>query len=378
MAIKRDYYEVLGVGRNASIDEVKKAYRKLAFKYHPDRNSDNGAAERFKEIQSAYEVLGDPEKRARYDQLGHAGVDGVFGQGGAGGFEGFGGFPFGDIFETFFGAGGQTAGRRRSPQRGADLRYDLSISFEDAVFGTDRELEIPRMESCHVCSGSGAQPGTERSRCTRCGGSGEIRRVQQSILGQFVNVTICGSCQGEGTVVSSPCSNCRGHRVERVVRRIKVAIPAGVDDGTQIRLTGEGEPGANGGPRGNLYVVVGVKPHRYFRREGNDIVMDLPINVAQAALGTEVEVPTVDGPSTLKIPAGTQPGRVLRMKSKGVPHLRASGRGDQLVQIIVRVPANMNDRQKKLMKQMAETFDGDVTPQENKGFFEKVKDAFGV
>ena len=211
MAIKRDYYEVLGVGRNASAEEIKKAYRKLAFQYHPDRNPDNGAAERFKEISSAYEVLSDPDKRSRYDQFGHAGVDGGFGAGGAGGFEGFGGFPFGDIFETFFGAGGRTSsGRRRAPQRGTDLRYDLSISFEEAVFGTDRDLEIPRMEVCHVCSGSGAEPGTQRTQCTRCGGSGEIRRVQQSILGQFVNVTVCNACHGEGSVVSSPCSTATG------------------------------------------------------------------------------------------------------------------------------------------------------------------------
>jgi molecular chaperone DnaJ len=380
MATKRDYYEVLGLGRGASPDEIKKAYRKLAMQYHPDRNPEVGAAEQFKEVKDAYEVLNDPEKRSRYDQFGHAGVDGGFGAGGMGGFEGFGGgFPFGDIFETFFGGGGAaSASRRRAPARGTDLRYDLTVEFEEAVFGTERELEIPRMEVCHVCSGSGAEPGTQPVACPKCNGSGEFRRVQQSILGQFVNVTMCNNCHGEGKVNANPCKNCSGQGRERVVRRIKVGIPAGVDDGSQIRLTGEGEPGANGGPRGNLYVVVDVKAHRYFRRESNDIVIDLPVNIAQAALGTEVEVPTVDGPAMLKIPAGTQSGRVLRLKGKGVPFLRDRGRGDQLVRIAVTIPAHLSEKQKKLMKELGETFGQDVTPQENKGFFDKVKDAFGV
>lgn len=378
MATKRDYYDVLGVGRGASAEEIKKAYRKLAMKYHPDRNAEDGAVQQFKEVQEAYEILVDPERRSRYDQFGHAGVDGNF-MGGMGGFEGFGGsgFPFGDIFETFFGAGGST-GRRRGPQRGTDLRYDLTIEFEEAVFGCERELEVPRMEVCHVCSGSGAEPGTQPVACTRCNGRGEIRRVQQSILGQFVNVTVCPACHGEGTVITSPCNNCHGQGREKVTRRIKVNIPAGIDDGSQIRLTGEGEPGSNNGPRGNLYVVVAVRQHRYFRREGNDIVIELPINVVQAALGTDVEVPTVDGPAPLKIPAGIQPGRVLRMKSKGVPHLRDQGRGDQLVRVSVVVPSSLSDKQKKLLKELGETFSHEVKPKENKGFFDKVKDAFGV
>lgn len=378
MATKRDYYDVLGVGRGASAEEIKKAYRKLAMKYHPDRNAEDGAVQQFKEVQEAYEILVDPERRSRYDQFGHAGVDGNF-MGGMGGFEGFGGsgFPFGDIFETFFGAGGST-GRRRGPQRGTDLRYDLTIEFEEAVFGCERELEVPRMEVCHVCSGSGAEPGTQPVACTRCNGRGEIRRVQQSILGQFVNVTVCPACHGEGTVITSPCNNCHGQGREKVTRRIKVNIPAGIDDGSQIRLTGEGEPGSNNGPRGNLYVVVTVRQHRYFRREGNDIVIELPINVVQAALGTDVEVPTVDGPAPLKIPAGIQPGRVLRMKSKGVPHLRDQGRGDQLVRVSVVVPSSLSDKQKKLLKELGETFSHEVKPKENKGFFDKVKDAFGV
>jgi len=380
MATKKDYYEVLGLGRNATPDEIKKAYRKLAMQYHPDRNSDHSAADQFKEVKEAYEVLNEPEKRSRYDQFGHAGVDGALGSSGMGGFEGFGGgFPFGDIFETFFGGGGASASaRRRAPGRGTDLRYDLTIEFEDAVFGTERELEIPRMEVCHICSGSGAEPGTQAVACPKCNGTGEFRRVQQSILGQFVNVTMCSNCKGEGKVNANPCKNCHGQGREKVVRRIKVGIPAGVDDNSQIRLTGEGEPGVNSGPRGNLYVVVEVKPHRYFRREANDIVIDLPVNIAQAALGSEVEVPTVDGPTVLKIPAGTQSGRVLRLKGKGVPFLRDRGRGDQLIRIGVTIPTNLTDKQKKLMKELGETFGQDVTPQENKGFFDKVKDAFGV
>lgn len=359
MAIKRDYYEVLGVGRNASTDEIKKAYRKLAFQYHPDRNPENGAEERFKEVKEAYEVLCDPEKRARYDQFGHAGVNGGFGMGGMGGYEGFGGgFPFGDIFETFFG-GGAAATRRRAPQRGSDLRYDLTVEFEEAVFGCEKDLKIPRMEVCHLCSGSGAEPGTQPTRCTRCNGEGQIRRVQQSILGQFVNVVLCSACQGKGTVIASPCNNCRGQGMERVTRQLRVTVPAGIDDGTQIRLTGEGEPGANGGPRGNLYVVVNVKPHEVFRREANDIVIDLPINMAQAALGDEIEVPTVDGPVTLKVPAGTQPGRVLRIRGKGVPYLRDHGRGDQQVRISVTVPTKLSDEQRELLKMLAESLKKD-------------------
>ena len=368
MAFKRDYYEVLGLSRNASADEIKKAYRKLAFQYHPDRNPDNGAADRFKEVKEAYEVLCDPEKRARYDQFGHAGVDGGFG---TGGFEGFGGgFPFGDIFETFFGGGAAaSAARRRAPQRGTDLRYDLTIEFEEAVFGCEKDLKIPRMEVCHVCSGSGAEPGTHPTRCSRCNGEGQIRRVQQSILGQFVNVVLCSACEGKGTVITSPCGNCHGTGMERVVRQIRVTVPAGIDDGTQIRLSGEGEPGANGGPRGNLYVVVSVKPHEIFRREANDIVIDLPINMAQAALGAEVEVPTVDGPTTLKIPAGTQPGRVLRIRGKGVPHLRDHGRGDQQVRISVAVPTRLSDEQRELLRRLAESFEKDS---EGDGILDKI------
>ncbi len=359
MAIKRDYYEVLGVGRNASADEIKKAYRKLAFQYHPDRNPDKGAADRFKEAAEAYEVLCDSDKRARYDQFGHAGVNGGFGSGGAGGFEGFGnGFPFGDIFETFFG-GGAASARRNSPQRGSDLRYDLTVEFEESIFGSERDLKIPRMESCHVCSGSGAEPGTQPTKCTRCNGEGQIRRVQQSMLGQFVNVVLCNACQGKGTVITSPCTNCHGQGMERVTRQLRITVPAGIEDGTQIRLSGEGEPGGNGGPRGNLYIVVSVKPHDLFRREANDIVIDLPINMAQAALGDEIEVPTVDGPATLKVPAGTQPNRVLRIKGKGVPYLRDRGRGDQLVRVSVTVPTKLSEEQRELLRRLEESFKKD-------------------
>jgi len=329
----------------------------LAFEHHPDRNRAQGAADRFIEVKEAYEILCDSDKRARYDQFGHAGVDGGFGSGGAGGFEGFGGgFPFGDIFETFFGGG---APHRNSPRRGSDLRYDLTVEFEESIFGCERDLRIPRMEGCHVCSGSGAEPGTQPTRCTRCNGEGQIRRVQQSMLGQFVNVVLCNACQGKGTVITSPCGNCNGQGMERVTRQLRITVPAGIDDGTQIRLSGEGEPGANNGPRGNLYVVVGVKPHDVFRREANDIVIDLPINMAQAALGDEIEVPTVDGPAILKVPAGTQPNRVLRIKGKGVPYLRDRGRGDQLVRVSVAVPTRLSEEQRELLRRLEDSFKKD-------------------
>ena len=319
MPTKKDYYEVLGVGRDASADDVKKAYRRLAMKFHPDRNKHDGAAEQFKEVKDAYEVLVDPEKRSRYDQFGHAGVDGNF-MGGMGGFRGLRRkrLPVWISSRPSSERAGTPAGGE-VPSAAPIFATSTTIEFEEAVFGCERELDVPRMEVCHVCTGTGAEPGTQPVSCTRCDGKGEICRVQQSILGQFVNVTVCPTCHGEGTVVTSPCKHCSGQGRERVTRRIRVSIPAGIDDGSQIRLTGEGEPGINSGPRGNLYVVVGVKPHRYFRREASDIVIDLPINLSQAALGAEVELPTVDGPASLKIPAGLQPGRVLRMKGKAYP-----------------------------------------------------------
>src|SRR5215469_15490833 len=299
---KRDYYEVLGVSRNASDDEVKRAFRRLAKQYHPDANKEQGAEARFIEINEAYEVLSDQQKRAAYDRYGHAAAAGSMG---GAGFADFSSFST-DIFEMFF-SGATGTQRRSGPQRGADLRYELTITFEEAVFGCQKEIELPRWESCSTCKGSGAQPGTSKTRCSNCQGSGEIRRVQQSIFGQFVNVTVCDRCRGEGSVITTPCEKCRGQGRVRNNRRVVVNIPAGVDDGINVRVTGEGEVSSRGGAPGNLYVVLTVKQHPFFKRQGNDIHYELPVSFTQAALGAEVEVQTVDKKSTLlKIPAGTQ------------------------------------------------------------------------
>ena len=373
MATKRDYYEVLGVDRSATEEEVRRAFRKLAFQYHPDRNKNHDAEEKFKEINEAYEVLSNPEKRATYDHFGHAGPQG-FGSGS--GFEGFSGFGgFGDIFDTFF--GGATTTRRRGPQRGVDLRYDLTLTFEEAVFGVEKELELTRLETCGRCRGTGSEPGSQPSRCPNCRGTGEIRRVQQSIFGQFVNVTTCNRCGGEGRIITQPCSQCQGAGKERRTRHIVVKIPAGIDDGSQIRLTGEGDSGTAGGPSGNLYVVVLVKRHQHFQREGNDILYHLPINVAQATLGQEIEVPTLEGTASLRIPPGTQSGQVFRLREKGVPDLRTGRRGDQLVLVTVVIPQSLNEQQKRLFEELAKTLGTPTMPTTGeKGFFERIKDAF--
>lgn len=371
MAAKRDYYEVLSIARSASDDEIKKAFRRLARQYHPDVNKEKSAESQFKEINEAYEVLGDPQKRQAYDRFGHAGVNA--GAGGAAGFDNFS-VNFGDLFEQFFGAGGQT--RRGTPQRGSDIRYDLTISFEEAVFGAQKEIEIPRWESCGTCHGSGAQPGTNTQRCTFCQGTGEIRRVQQSIFGQFVNVMVCDRCRGEGRVITTPCEKCRGQGRVRNNRRVQVNIPAGVDDGVTVRVQGEGEVSARGGTAGNLYVNLTVKPHPYFKRQGNDIIYELNCSFSQVALGDDVEVPTLDGTSApLKIPAGTQTGRSFRLKSLGVPIVHSQARGDMHVVIKVVTPASMTQHQKDLMREFAEI---EKAQNERSGhnIFDKIKDAF--
>jgi molecular chaperone DnaJ len=377
MSEKRDYYEVLGINRGAGQNEIKRAYRRLARQYHPDVNrGDKEAEEHFKEVNEAYEVLSDTEKRSRYDRFGHAGLQG----GGFGDFTGFGGFgPFDgidEIFESFFGAARPRAARR-SPRRGQDLRYDLKITFEEAVFGCEKELEIPRHEICPHCQGSGAEPGTTPTRCPQCNGTGEVRRVQQSILGSFVNVTTCPRCRGEGEVVTTPCSECQGQKRVRVTRRLTVKIPPGVDEGTQIRLAGEGEAGIYGGPSGNLYVVLGVQPHSYFRRQDNDILLELAINVAQAALGDKIEVPTLEGEEELVIPAGTQTGEVFRLRGKGVPYLQRNGRGDQLVIVQVSVPTKLTPEQKELFKELSTTLGREVIPQEEKGLLGHLREVLG-
>ncbi|HCP76089.1 MAG TPA: molecular chaperone DnaJ, partial [Ktedonobacter sp.] len=343
-----------------------------------DANKEQGAEARFIEVNEAYEILSDSQKRATYDRFGHAGLNN--GMGGASSYD-FGGFSsINDIFETFFAGTGASTQRRSGTQRGADLRYDLTITFEEAVFGCQKEIELPRWEACSACRGSGAQPGTSTSRCSACQGSGEIRRVQQSIFGQFVNVSMCERCRGEGRVITTPCEKCRGQGRVRNNRHVVVNIPAGVDDGINVRVTGEGEVSARGGTPGNLYVILTVKPHQFFKRQGNDILYELPISFTQATLGDEVEVPTVDSKTTiLKIPAGTQSNRSFRLKGMGVPVVHSSARGDQHVIVKVVTPTSLTAEQKRLLEEFAR-LEREQSEQNDKNIFrnlfEKTKDVF--
>ena len=352
---KRDYYEVLGVSRSATDDDIKKSYRKLALKYHPDRNpGDKAAEEKFKEAAEAYAVLSDQSKRAQYDQFGHSlGGQGFQGfQGFEGAFEGFGDV-FGDLFEDFFGGGssrGRSGGGRRA-RRGSDLEYHLIINFEDAAFGKETAIEIPRMETCGHCSGGGAEPGSKRTTCSECRGTGEIRITQ----GFFAIRQACPRCRGEGERIEKPCRECRGSgRTERT-RKLNIKIPAGIESGSRLKVSGEGEAGERGGPRGNLYVLIEIRPHAVFERNGNDILCETKISMAQAALGTEIEAPTLDGKVKLKIPAGTQPGKILRVRGKGFPDLRGSGHGDELVRIVVEIPERLSDQEKRLLEEFSKS-----------------------
>ncbi len=349
---ERDFYEILGVQRTASDAEIKRAFRKLAQQWHPDVNTDPAAQERFKEINEAYQVLSDPDRRSRYDTFGRAGVDG--GAAGAGGFEGFGGFS--DIFDAFFGGGaGAASARRGRPQPGADLRYDLRITFEEAVKGTEKEIEFTVLQRCETCHGSGAKEGTEPITCPQCSGRGEIRSVRQTMLGQMVNVSACPRCQGEGKIIESACETCRGDgRTERK-RAIRVTIPAGIDEGHQIRLSNEGEVGPRNGPPGSLYVAVHVLPHPSLKREGTELYYEAQVSIAQAALGTKIMVPTVEGEEEVEIKAGTQPDTEIRLRGKGVPHLRRSGqRGDLHVLVDVVVPTKLSKKGRELLEAFAE------------------------
>jgi molecular chaperone DnaJ len=367
---KRDYYEILGVSRDADDQQIKTAYRKLAMQHHPDRNpGDHSAEEKFKEAAEAYSVLSDAQKRVAYDRFGHQGV-----QGAGAGFDPSS-FDINDILGDFFGLGdlfGNAGGRRRNrPQRGDDVRYDLEIRFEDAVFGMTAEIQVPRSEVCGRCSGKGAEPGSGSTTCPTCRGRGEIL-YQQSFLS--VRRT-CSDCGGSGHIIRTPCTECRGHGYKQVQRKIRVTIPAGVDQGNRLRLSHEGEPGANGGPSGDLYVVLKVKEHAFFERHDYDLHCIIPINVAQAALGAEIQVPTMKEPQTLKIPEGTQGGAQFRLRNKGVPHVDGRGRGDIVVHIGLQTPTRLTRDQKKLFEQLGETLPTDNKPAE-KGIFEKVKDYF--
>jgi len=370
----QDYYDILGVGKGASDDEIKAAFRKLARQYHPDVNKEEHAEEKFKEINEAYGVLSDSEKRARYDRFGKAGVSGAGGQG----YQDFSGF--GDIFEDLFnGFGFSTSGgrSRRSPRRGRDLQMQVSLTFEEAVFGVEKEIEFSRDETCSRCSGKGAEPGTTPLRCSTCNGQGEVRQVRQTFLGQMVQTAPCPTCNGRGETIASPCTTCRGAGLERKKVKKKVQIPAGVDMGTQIRLNGEGAPGENGGPQGSLFLVLDVKPHQFFKRRDQDVILNLDINIAQAVLGAEVTIPTLEGEDKLKIPAGTQPGKVFHVRGKGVPHVRNKNqRGDEIVIVNVAVPTKLTKEQKELFEKLAESLGTTVKPQE-KGFLDWLNDAFG-
>lgn len=377
---KRDYYEVLGIGRNSSDAEIKKAYRKLAKQYHPDINpGDKSAEAKFKEVNEAYEVLSDSQKKSRYDQFGHAGVDpNSFGSAGAG----FGDFDFGgisDIFESFFGGSGfgRSTRSRTGPRKGADLKSSVEISFDEAAFGVSKDINISRHEKCSKCGGSGSKPGTSPITCKHCGGTGQVQYKQNTPFGHFVNVRTCDVCRGEGKIIADPCPECNGKGKTRRNTKIKLSIPAGIDDGQTISLRGEGEPGIRGGPAGDLYVLVSVRPHAIFRRQGNDVVCEIPITFVQAAMGAELEVPTLDGKVKYSVPEGTQTGTIFRLKGKGIPYIRGSGRGDQYVKVEIDVPKRLNEKQKELLREFAE-ISGEDGYEQRKNFFDKMKDALGM
>ena len=378
MADKRDYYEVLGVSKGASADEIKKAYRKLAKKYHPDLNPDDkaGAEAKFKEASEAYEVLSDPDKKARYDRFGHAGVDPNAAAGyGGGGFGGFDDFDLGDLFGSFFGGGGSPRRNPNTPQRGRDIRMNIDLTFEEACFGTKKEITVSHMEECDACHGSGAAEGTQPARCTACGGTGQVKAVQRTPFGSMQTVRTCEACGGKGTVINDPCKICRGEGSVRRSKKINVNIPGGIDNGMSLNVRGEGDIGKNGGPAGDILLAVRVKPHKIFARSGADISCDYPISFVQATLGGEVKVPTIDGNVTYNIPEGTQPGTVFRLKNKGAVKLNGNGRGDQYVKIQVEIPKGINESQKEILRQ----FDDSIDPskyKKRKSFMEKIKDLF--
>ncbi len=383
MADKRDYYEVLGLKKGASDDEIKKAFRKLAMKYHPDKNpGDKSAEEKFKEVNEAYAVLSDPEKKEKYDRFGHAGVDPNSGfGGGAGGFGGFGGFE--DIFDMFGGAfsgfggfgGGGGSSRRNGPRKGSDLQKAITIDFTEAAFGAKKQIRINKYVKCKTCGGTGAAPGTSKKKCPKCGGTGEIRTAQRTPLGTFQSVSPCPDCNGTGEINETPCRDCGGTGKVRDNVTISINIPAGVDNDSVIPIKGQGEPGINGGPDGDLYIVINVKPHKLFERRGQDLWLEIPITFNQAALGDEIVVPTLDGKVSYKVPAGTQSGTVFRLKGKGIKNVRSSKKGDLYVKVVLEIPTKLSSKQKKAIEAMGKAV-GNECYQKKSGFLDSLKEFF--
>jgi molecular chaperone DnaJ len=375
MAEKRDYYEVLGVDKGADKKTIKKAYRKLAMKFHPDVSDDPESSEKFKEISEAYAVLSDEDKRNKYDQFGHSGMEGFTYE------DIFQNINFDDIFKGFgmdfesvFDRFGFGFGRRREgPQKGSDIGYDLNISLEEAAFGFETDIQVPHTKICPTCNGSRAEPGTEPRTCPKCGGSGQTQHVNRTIFGQFVSVSPCNNCRGEGKIIDTPCTNCRGKGKVQDLNKIHVKIPPGVDDGSRLRIPGEGDAGVRGGPPGDLYILIHVKPHKLFRREGANLIYEMPISFVQASLGDKVEVPTLEGGVNLKIPSGTQTGTSFRIRGKGMPHLNYGGRGNLNIKVKVITPKKLSPKQKELLREFADV-SGDEIYTEDKGFFDKVKD----
>lgn len=375
---KKDYYETLGVSKDASPDEIKKGFRTLARKYHPDVNQgDSGAEAKFKEINSAFEVLGNPQKKAQYDQFGSAAFDG---RGGAGGFGGGGqgsSFEdifsgFGDIFDIF--SGGQRTRRRNGPQAGADLKYDLDITLEDSFNGLVTKIEVPRLETCKTCDGSGAKPGTSSETCSKCNGTGEVKQVRRSFMGQVVTIGVCDACGGRGKIIDTPCPDCSGQGMTRNKRTIEVQVPKGIDSGHHLRVEGEGDAGVKGGPNGDLYLIIHIKPHTTFERHGNDLFCKTSISFSQAALGDKIEIPTISGKKAkLKIPAGTQSHTVFRLKGEGMPDVHGRGSGNQMIKVVVVTPATLDKSQKKAIRDLADASDETIHETET-GFFEKMKE----
>lgn len=382
---KKDYYDLLGIEKTASESDIKKAYRKLAMKYHPDKFSNASekekkeAEEKFKEVNEAYQVLSDADKRAKYDKFGHAAFEN--GGAGAGGFGGFGGFEgFGnaeDIFSSFFGGGGSPfgSGRRRGPEPGADLRVDVTITLEEVAKGTEKEVSYRRQGKCSTCNGTGAEPGSSMKTCDKCNGTGRIKVTQRTVFGNFQSVEECDKCKGKGKIAEHKCKKCNGTGLEREDVKKKVKIPVGIEDGQRLRLSGMGDASRDGGPNGDLYIFIHVKEHDFFIRNGNDIICEVPITFAKATLGGEIDIPTLNGKKSIKIPAGTQNGKVFRLKGEGINNPRSYYSGDQLVKIVIEVPTNLNEKQQELLKQFDESLK-DKNYKMNKSFFDKLKDIF--